>query len=222
MSRTEAILGLIYIVMQIFVLPVVLTIINAFLPHPFSMAELNFVCFGINFICVTVIFHRYLIEGFKRIIREPRHALNTYLKGFGLYWLSSILVNILVAFLDPEFSNVNDDNIAVLTDQNYFLIAIGTVVLVPVVEETLYRGVVFGQLYHKNPIVAYIVSVAVFAALHVFGYIGMYEPMRLFLCFIQYIPAGIALAWAYVKADTIWVPILIHMTVNLIGMLAMQ
>lgn len=222
MNRTERILGLIYIVLQVFVLPLVLVVINHFLPQPLSDAALNFVCFAINFICVTVIFHRYLIASFKIFLQAPGSILRTCLKGFGLYWLGSILVNILVVYLEPEFSNVNDENIALLTGQSFVLMIVGTVVLVPIVEETLYRGVVFGELYRKSPILAYIVSVAVFAALHVVGYIGFYEPFRLLLCFLQYIPAGIFLAWTYVKADTIWAPVLIHMTVNLIGMLAMQ
>jgi membrane protease YdiL (CAAX protease family) len=33
---------------------------------------------------------------------------------------------------------------------------------------------------------------------------------------IQYIPAGIWLAWSYLKGDTIFVPILIHAAVNYI------
>ena len=222
MRRYEITLGLIYIVLQVFVLPVALAIINAFLPHPFSLAALNFISFAINFICITVIFHRFLVDSFQKFLQNPGGILNTYLKGFVLYWIGSILVNMLVVYLDPDFSNVNDENIAFLTDQNRILMSVGTVLLVPVVEETLYRGVVFGQLYKKNPLVAYILSVAVFAALHVFGYIGLYAPMQLLLCFLQYIPAGIFLAWTYVKADTIWASVMIHMTVNLIGMLAMQ
>ena len=222
MHRVESTLGLIYIVLQVFVLPVALVVINAFLPRPLTASALNFAVFGINFICVTVIFHRFLIESIKIFTQKIRKTLGICLKGFGLYWIGSILVNILVVYLEPEFSNVNDENIAILTGENYLLMAVGTVILVPVVEETLYRGVVFGQLYQKNPLIAYIVSVVVFASLHVFGYIGLYDPLRLLLCFLQYIPAGIVLAWTYVKADTIFAPVLIHMTVNLIGMLAMR
>ena len=221
MHRSETILGLIYIFLQIFILPLVLVMVNSFLPSPLSEAALNFSCFSINFICVTVIFHRFLLDSFWTLFKNPKQIFITCLKGFGLYWLGSILVNILVISLDPGFSNVNDDNIAILTDQNFYLMVIGTVVLVPVVEETLYRGVIFGQLYSKNSVISYIVSIAVFSALHILGYVGYYSPFRLLLCFLQYIPAGFFLAWTYVKTDTIWAPIIIHMTVNLIGMLAM-
>ena len=61
-------------------------------------------------------------------------------------------------FVYPDFSNVNDTSIMELTQQNYTLMAIGTVLLVPVVEETLYRGVVFGSLYKRSRVAAYTVS----------------------------------------------------------------
>lgn len=221
MDRTEIILGLICIIAQIFVIPVVLVTVNPMLPHPFTDAELNFLAFAIDFIGVTVIFHRYLLQSLSYALRNLRSTLSACLRGFGLYWLGTIAVNLLVLSLSPDFSNVNDDNIASLTEQNYLLMSVGTVILVPVIEETLYRGVVFGALYNKYPVVAYVVSVLVFSALHIIGYIGYYTPARLLLCFVQYIPAAVFLAWTYVKADTIWAPILIHMNINLVGMLAM-
>ena len=219
--RTEAILGLIYFVLQLFTIPLVLVIINNLLPIPLSDAKLNFAFFALNFIGVTVIFHRYLIESFRMLLLHPKQTIITSLQGFGLYWLGSILINLLVSYIEPEFFNVNDKEIAALADQSAYLIFIGTVVLVPIVEETLYRGLIFGQLYLKNPVLGYIVSVIIFSASHVFGYIGLYSPLQLLLCFLQYIPAGIFLAWAYIKADTIMAPVIIHMTVNFIGMLAM-
>jgi membrane protease YdiL (CAAX protease family) len=39
---------------------------------------------------------------------------------------------------------------------------------------------------------------------------------------VQYLPAGLALAWAYEKADTIWAPILMHMTINQISITFMR
>ena len=37
------------------------------------------------------------------------------------------------------------------------------------------------------------------------------------LAALQYIPAGIALGWTYEKSNTIWAPILLHMTINAIS-----
>ncbi len=220
MGVVEAGLGMMYIIVQLFILPAALVSINGMLPRPFSHANLNFINFAVNFICVTAIFHRYLIDSINIVLSRPIHVLSACLKGLVLYWVATILISMLVFHLDPHFSNVNDDQISLLTQQNDTLMLIGTVILAPVVEETLYRGVVFGQLYKKNRTIAYIVSVMVFACVHIIGYIGMCEPVRLLLCFLQYLPAGIVLAWTYVNADTIWAPVLIHMVVNLIGMLA--
>ena len=222
LRRSEIIAGFIFMVMQILVLPFLLVLCNELLPHPMSEVELNFASFALNFIGVTVIFHRFLIDSAKAFLRSPGNNLLICLGGFGLYWFSSIAVNGLVLFLEPEFSNVNDDSIQLLTQQSMVLMTVSTVLLVPVTEECLYRGLLFGLLYRKNAILGYVVSVAVFSALHVISYIGMYDPFRLFLCFLQYLPASISLAWTYTQADSIWAPVLIHTLVNLIGMLAIQ
>lgn len=222
MRPIESILGLIYIVIQLLVLPLALVTINDWLPVSLSDAALNFVNFAVNFICITVIFHRYLIDSFKVILAGPWWFLRCCGQGLIVYWIGSFLINLLILALDPAFSNVNDNTIAQMTSQNYVLMSVGTVLLVPVVEETLYRGVVFGQLYRRNPAIGYIASTVIFASLHVVGYIGLYDPLQLLLCFVQYIPAGICLAWTYVRSDTIWTPILIHITINQIGMLSMR
>lgn len=222
MGRAETLLGIIYIVAQIFFLPVILVLGNSLLPQPFNDAQLNFISFALNFICVTVIFHRYLLHCLQVVIADLGKFIKVCGVGFGLYWVCTILVNMLVLSLDPEFSNVNDDSISQITQGNYMLMTVGTVLLVPIVEETLYRGVIFGQLLKKNRILAYIISILIFSSIHVIGYIGLYPPMRLLLCLIQYIPAGFFLARTYEKAGTIWAPIVIHTTVNLIGMMAMK
>ena len=40
----------------------------------------------------------------------------------------------------------------------------------------------------------------------------------LLLCLLQYIPAGLFLAWSYARCNTIVAPVLIHMTVNAMGL----
>ena len=109
-----------------------------------------------------------------------------------------------------------------MVQENSTLMTIGIVLLVPIAEEFLYRGLFFSQFYNRKPIAAYLISTVVFAAIHVVGYLGSYPAMRLALCFLQYLPAGIAMGWAYARADSIWASILMHTTINLIGTLAMR
>lgn len=209
-------------VLQLLILPVILTLINLLAGSPLSDAALNFAFFALNFICVTVIFRHYLIASLRQAFAAPMQCLRTALFGFILYYGASYIVSILIYFIAPEFSNVNDDSIAGMTQDNFALMSIGTVLLVPPVEEVLYRGLIFRGLYNSSRVAAYTVSTLVFCAIHVFGYIGFYDPLTLLLCFLQYIPAGLCLGWAYARADSIWAPILIHITVNLIGISAMR
>ena len=45
----------------------------------------------------------------------------------------------------------------------------------------------------------------------------MFAVLTLILCFIQYLPAGLCLAWTYSKADNIFAPILVHALNNAIA-----
>ena len=109
-----------------------------------------------------------------------------------------------------------------MADQHYLLMTLGTVLLVPITEETLYRGLIFGTIYRKNAVLGYILSAFIFSAVHVVGYIGLQNTTELLISFVQYLPAGLALGWAYARSGTIWTPILIHAAVNWIGMAAMR
>ena len=83
-------------------------------------------------------------------------------------------------------------------------------------------GLVFGLLLPKSKTAAYLVSAALFAAIHVVGYAGSVDLTSLVLAFIQYLPAGLVLGWAYEKGGTIIAPMVIHMAINAMGIWAMR
>ena len=222
MTRTEVCFGWIYFLIQLFLLPSILVTGNQLFDEPLSVAELNFVMFALNFLVVTVLFHRYLLESARLSLAAPMGCLRAAFLGLMLYYLGNLIVGRLIFAIDPDFANVNDANISAMTQEQYTLMAIGTVLLVPPVEEVFYRGLVFRGLHGKSRIAAYAVSTLVFSAVHILGYIGTSDWSTLVLCFLQYVPASIALAWAYERSDSIWAPILMHMTVNQIGILAMR
>lgn len=214
--------GLIYIALQLLVLPLALTWGNWLLGSPLSVTSLNFVFFAFNFIVITVVYRDFLLKNIKILIQNPWRVLRFAGAGLMLYWIAAFAVGLLISSVHPDFSNANDISISQMTKENYTLMSIGTVLLVPVVEETLYRGVVFGGIYPKSRVLAYVVSIAVFSIIHILGYIRVYTPIELLLSFVQYLPAGICLAWTYEKSDSIWAPILIHIAVNQVGTYSMR
>lgn len=217
LTKTGLTLGIGYFLLQLLVIPQILLWGNYLLGSPLNDAQVNFLFFAINFLVITVAFRRFLWENFKILLESPWHVLRFAFLGLLLYWIASFLIGFLIIGIAPDFVNANDQSVAAMRQENYLLISVGTVLLVPVTEEMLFRGVIFGGLYRKRPVVAYVVSTALFAAVHLLGYIKIYTPVQLLLAFLQYLPAGFCLAWAYVKSDCIWAPIFIHIAVNQIG-----
>ena len=222
MTRRETIQGWIFLLISVFALPTVIFHTVALLKLPLSEAELNILYFFVDFIVTVILFRRFLMASFKKMLASLWRTLRFAALGFILYYVAMILLSQVIVRILPDFSNVNDAAIGELSQDHYSLMALCTVFLVPVTEETLYRGLLFQSFQRKNRLFAYGLSTVVFAGIHVCGYIGLYDWLTLLLCFVQYLPAGIALAWAYEKADTIFAPILIHLTINQIGMSAMR
>ncbi len=222
MTRQEIAFGYGYWALQFFVLPTVLQLGNALLIQPFTDTELNFLFFALNFLVTTVIFRKFLLNHGKRFLSNPFRSLLGSVYSFIAYWILNYIVGTVIFLVSPDFYNVNDSAIGTMADQNMALMSLGTILLVPVAEELLYRGLIFRGFYNRKPLWGYLVSTLAFAALHVVGYIGLYSPLHLALCLLQYIPAGICLGWAYAKTDCIFAPILMHIAINQIGILSMR
>jgi membrane protease YdiL (CAAX protease family) len=222
MTRSERWLGLFYFLFQLYPLPWLLNQANSAIGTPLSAAWLNFIFFCINFICVFSIFHRFLGRSLSHLGKNLLGSIKGAFLGFCVYYVSNIALGSVIVSIFPWFSNVNDQSVAAMLQLNYLPMVIGTVFLVPMVEEMLHRGVIFQWLYCKNHTLGYVVSVLVFCAVHVMGYWGRFDYLTLFLCFIQYIPAGLCLAWSYTQSDNIFAPILMHTVINAMGVAIMR
>ena len=218
LSRNETIAGWSYYAFSMLALPIVLQYVNAALGYSLNEAKLNFVFYTANFAACVMIFRRLLKLNLQIAVRRIFPVLWYALLGYLGYSALTGILTTLIRTLIPGFANVNDMSIAAMAGKELTLMAIGTVVLVPVAEELFYRGLMLRQLAGKSRILAYCVSMGVFALVHVVGYIGVYPPLTLLLCFVQYLPAGYCLAWCYANTGTIVTPILMHMIVNAYGL----
>ena len=214
LSSQETISGFCYLAFQLIFLPSVLHAVNGMLSHPLNSAELNFVYYLVNFMAMLLIFHDFLGSSARQVGQHPAYFCQAVILGFVAYYACFHVTDYLVSLLVPGFSNYNDEAIFAMSRGNHFLMFVGTVILVPPAEECFYRGLIFRNLYGKSRWAAYIVSILAFACIHILGYIGKYSALELVMAFLQYLPAGLCLAWSYTKADTIFAPILIHAAIN--------
>ena len=213
-SSQETIGGFVYLAFQFLFLPGILHWANGLLSHPLNTAELNFVFYLVNFMAMLLIFHGFLGRSAAHVWRHPADFCQAVVLGFVAYYACYYATDRIISLLLPGFSNYNDESIAAMSQGNYFLMVIGTVILVPPAEECFFRGLIFRNLYGKSHWAAYTVSILAFAMIHILGYIGQYSPLELVLACLQYLPAGLCLAWSYTKADTVFAPIVIHAAIN--------
>lgn len=213
-SSGETRLGWGWLFFQLLVLPGLLTFGAQLLPWPVSLAQINFVFYALNLLAVCLIFSPFLSASLTHGLENGRRLLLSAALALAAYYGGTWALSRLIQFFQPDFFNVNDQTVARMGQEDWLLTAVGAALLVPTAEECFYRGLIFRRLYPKNRWYAYGLSAAVFSAVHVTAYLGKYPLSQLALCFLQYLPAGLCLAWAYALSGTILAPILIHALIN--------
>ena len=216
-NEKETAFGLIWLATNLLVMPSVFAVFNGLLPSPLSMGMLNVLYYAVNCAVTVFLLRKYLLAAWRTAMSRPAGVVWWAILGYLGYQTLTGIVTTGIVICYPNFTNVNDQNIFAMLEEDTLPLALATVFLVPLTEETLYRGLIFRKLLEKNRVLAFVVSMLVFAAIHVMGYIGTQPPAVLFLCFLQYLPAGFCLGWCYLQTGTILTPILTHTLVNAVG-----
>jgi membrane protease YdiL (CAAX protease family) len=222
LTKKELLWGWLYLAFEFLFLPTILYLVSPSLFPGISDAEFNFLYYFVNFLATLLIFHSFLSRNLDVAKGKFLQVVLYVLLGLVIYWTSNLVMSELTYRIMPDFFNVNDAGITAMSQEAFLLMAIGTVLLVPVAEESLFRGLLFRGIYGKSRWAAYAVSALCFCLPHVSVYIGSYELPLLAMCFVQYLPAGLMLAWSYEKSNTILTPIIIHTIINAIGIYSMR
>lgn len=165
----------------------------------------NTIAFGIAFITSFLLIARDKsfwnnYQGKKATIIE---AIGWGILGFFMVLIGQYIGAIIESALGIE---VGSENTAQLSDMMKAapIMILATVVLGPVLEELIFRRVLFGTLIQKyNFFISAFASALVFAAIHLdFEHI------------ILYAISGFIFAFLYHKTKSIWTPIIAHMLLN--------
>lgn len=172
---------------------------------------------GIGFLAAIVIFHPLLLEGFRSARANPKRFAFVCALALVGYYLAGFAISRLIGWLATDFVNENDQ-VFLKWQGKVWLLFVTTVILAPLSEECIYRGLLFGQLRLRSRWAAYTVSSLCFGLIHVLGFWGQYSPVSFLLALLQYLPAGLLLAWSREKTQSILAPIVIHMIINAVSM----
>ena len=174
------------------------------------VAEANVVYYALLFALALLVFWTFLRHGFSLLgdwLPENAFAFVTGLAGAGL-------LHFLVTLIPYPVQNPSEMQYLQEFAISPVATAVLLVVLIPLIEETLFRGLVFGSLRQYSRPLAYVVSVLVYALACVWRYaLEIGDPAYLLL-FIQYLPMSLALAWCYDNGGSIWSAVALHMTIN--------
>lgn len=217
LTKSEKILGGIYLLLEMLVAPVAVTVLCAALGIT-STAAVNLICFFLNAALALVCFRGLLRRSLENCAGRWGRTVLTALKGFGLYWLLSALSLVLIRAIEPDFANMNDASVNTMIDEFPVLMPLAVVFAAPLAEECLFRGWIFTGLAERNLPLAYAVTALCFSAVHVTGYIGSYDARTLALCLLQYVGPAIALCRTCEKSDSLCAPLLLHSFINTIAL----
>ena len=215
LSTAEQVAGFCYLPFYVVLLGWGIQWLSELLGLGLTELQVNVTFFVINCVMIWVIFHNFLIRSFRAI--RFWELVQALILGFCLYYAGNLLFGWIVSLLDLTIISFNDETILGLISQNKWVMVICSVLLAPIVEETLVRGVVFGSFYRINRYLAYAVSILLFSAMHVWQFAAALTVPALIYNSLVYIPASVALGWTYEKSGTILCPIVLHAIINAIA-----
>lgn len=221
MIGREKVLGWIYLPIHVVLLPLILPTLmylasgQTELPDALTM---NVWYYLIGTVVLLPGMLRYFRESFYKMTHPFRDTEIAMLVAFGILMIGNLIIVAVTALFGQLPTSPNQDAVEALSQvDNRRMAAVG-VIMAPIVEETLFRGMIFGSLRKKSIVAAYSVSVVLFAVYHVWQYIvvsGSIEPL---LSAVAYVPIAIALAFCYDYSGSIWTSIFFHMFYNALAL----
>ncbi len=156
-------------------------------------------------------------------MRFQKKKLLTILIFFVIYFVLNIVVNIVVYLLhDVVFnitgevgSNQNQDSLETTIKNAPLVALIAIVILGPLMEEIAFRYAIIGSFKNRN--VGIIVSIVVFASMHLLASIGSGSVANDLWTLPSYLLMGGILALIYVRTDNLMYSYLFHMINNLLA-----
>ena len=210
MTPGEQIAGTVFFVIYLVVLPFaagpLFRLAGRLLDVTISAALQNVIYYYVLFAVTVLIFHKFLARTCRNLADNLGGACRMLLVGlvalYGLNELAYRLTNLIIT----NRTNLNDTAISAQMDSAPYMTLLIVVLLAPFVEEVLFRGLVFGNLKGKSRTVAYVVSCALFALLHVWQFAVVHQDVTYFLLMLQYLVPGAVLAWAVWGLRRFWPP----------------
>ena len=218
MNRGAKIAGWIYFPIHVVVLPLflgtALYLIAGTMPSDIT-CNIWYYAIGLAFTLVAM--WKFLRQSYENMLNRFAYSFAMILAAYAVDLLLSLVLQLFMTFLG-ELPVPNNDTILDLAGQNYRRMFAVAVFMAPLVEECLFRGVVFGTIRKKSRFFAYFVSVLLFSLYHVWQYALVSADPIYPLSAIQYDPVSNAVPYYYDRTRYISPPVFFHMFINALSL----
>ena len=220
MTKPQRTAGYIYLPFYILVLPLFVVMLSALSAENYNDLTANAVYYGIGLLFCLIPMRSYLRSAYDALLDNLGANIAALAFGYIMNILMGYLATGLIfTIMGDKITTLNSQLSAFESSRGVIAMA---VFVAPVIEEVLFRGVVFGALAPKHRRLAFIVSIGLFAFYNVWQFALAAMNLTVFVYMIAYIPLGYVLAWAYEKTNCIWVSILLHILINALSLLVIN
>ena len=212
LTRAEMGRGWVFFALYVLVFPWMMGWVQRAFQGSLPVAEASVVYYLLSVTLVVLVFWTFLRHGFDLLLDwlpENCFAFATGLVG-------ALVLELLVGLIPLPVEDPNPLNYA----QQFALSPAATVailvILMPIVEETLFRGLLFSSLRKYSRVLAYVLSALGYALYCVWQFAYAYGALdlRYLLLALEYLPIALALTWCYDNGGSIWSPIALHAVLN--------
>lgn len=220
MSRAQTVLTLLWLPVHCLLLPVLYAFLFVRGLLVVDEVTANLLIYAVSALVLTLVLRRFFRRDFDALCDRP---LSLIFLVLGAYFFSRFCENLIGLLLSAfSLTGTSDNNEAVIEMAKTSIgpTAAMSVFLAPIVEESIFRGAIFGSLRRRSRFWAYAVSIFSFCLYHVWQHVFL-DPQQL-LYMLLYVPASFFLAWVYERTDSIWSSIFLHMLTNGVAMLVVN
>ena len=187
------------------------------------MGVVNYACYLVVCVSLLLVLGKPVINKLLKQFKNLNNLGKGLMYGFILLG-SSVIYNLIVLLIYPDFgSNANQNTVVEMIKMYPVLSFFSVALFAPIAEEITYRLGLAGTIAKKSKVLAIVVSSLLFGLIHSafidLSFLSMtkQEIINEAIALPSYIISGLVMGIAYIKEDSLAVSITAHMTNNFIA-----
>ncbi len=179
----------------------------------------------VDFLLLVVLLiysRKFLVKNVVKMFESVKTFLKNLFILLTTYVITFLAITISSSYLSMNsVSNYNQMGLESYFQISKYILGIKTIVIAPIIEEIVFRGVIFGVVRKKTILGAHIVTAIIFGLLHV--WISVFNHGMLYLInIVPYIILSLGLSITYERTNNFIYAILFHMIHNGLTFAMMQ